>query len=279
MSALSLTVAREVRKNLQSAKGIAMVVLFLLGGLAPALLRAIFNESTRGIGLDQASQESIRNIKLQLLTKHFDGNEAAAQYLVDCPTTLFGLFEGTLFFLPPIILLIGFDAICGETQHRTLRYLVNRAPRPTIVAGKMLGIWGVVAAMTLLLNLAVWVVALVQKDGTLVQILSWGGRLWLFSVIFAGAYVGLTTLLSALFRTPAVALVTGVAVLFTMGILNLTFGFFESTKMLTNIFPGTYEKWLLSPEPSKIAGGSGVLLAWAATCLLGATELVRRRDA
>jgi Cu-processing system permease protein len=137
----------------------------------------------------------------------------------------------------------------------------------------------VVAVMTLVLNLAVWVVALIQKDGTVLQMLSWGGRLWVFSVVFAGAYVGLTTLLSALFRTPAVALFTGVAVLFAMGILNLVFSFFDSTRPLTQLFPGTYEKWLLSPEPGKIGGGVGVLLAWAATCLLGATEVVRRRDA
>jgi ABC-type transport system involved in multi-copper enzyme maturation permease subunit len=278
MSALTLTVAREVRKNLQSAKGIAMVVLFLLGGLAPARLRALFTQSTEGIGLDKMGEEGLHTLKIQVLTQRFK-DENIAKYLADCPTTLLGLFEGTLFFLPPIILLIGFDAICGETQHRTLRYLVNRAPRPTIVAGKMLGIWGVVAAMTLLLNVAVWVVALVQKDGTAAQMLSWGGRLWVLSVVYAGAYVGLTTLLSALFRTPAVALVTGVAVLFAMGILNLTFGFIESTHSLTYLFPSTYEKWLLSPDPGRIAAGCGVLLAWAATCLLGATELVRRRDA
>jgi ABC-type transport system involved in multi-copper enzyme maturation permease subunit len=278
MSALTLTVAREVRKNLQSAKGIAMVSLFLLGGLTPALLRAIVNQKTEGFGLDKMGDEGLRTLKIKLLTERFH-DEAIAKYLADCPTTLLGLFEGTLFFLPPIILLVGFDAICGETQHRTLRYLINRAPRPTLVAGKMLGIWAVVAAMTLVLNVAVWVVALIQKDGSVAQMLSWGGRLWLLSVIFAGAYVGLTTMLSALFRTPAVSLFVGVAVLFAMGVLNLAFGFFESTQQLTYLFPSTYEKWLLSPEPGRVGGGIGVLLAWAATCLLGATDLVRRRDA
>src|SRR5208337_2799545 len=108
-----------------------------------------------------------------------------------------------------LVLLVGFDQLAGEIQHRTIRYTAGRAHRPSIVVGKALGIWGVVSIMVLVLHLTVWVIILVRGTSPAAQVFSWGARFWLFSSMCAAAYVGYASVVSSLFRTPIVALFAG----------------------------------------------------------------------
>lgn len=278
MSEVGLTATRELRRNLKSAKGIAMGSLFLLGGTGGSLLYARLSR----YALEQVSEgrtipeEALRNAKLEALKRAY--SEGAANYLVDCPAVLLLLFKGTLLAIPLLTLLAGFDSISGETQHRTMRYFAARAARPSIVFGKTLGLWVTVGGMTLLLHMASWLVSLAHKDGTAGQIASWGPRLWLLSLACTACYAGLTTLFSSLFRTPVVALFVGVAALAGMGVLGLILSVIESAEQLSYILPGKYDSLLISHEPAKVLGAIGALLAWAAVTAMTASELVRRRD-
>ncbi|MCU0655974.1 MAG: ABC transporter permease [Polyangiaceae bacterium] len=278
MLEIGLTASRELRRNLKSAKGLAMGALFLLGGTGGSLLYARFTR----YALERLGQgkvippEALRDAKLSALKEVYQ--EATAQYLVDCPTVLLFLFRGTLLAIPLLTLLAGFDSISGETQHRTLRYFAARAERSSIVLGKTLGLWVTISGLVLLLHLAVWVLSLINDDGTAAQIASWGPRLWALSLACAACYAGITALFSALFRTPAVALFVGVAALAAMGVLGLILNFMEGAGQLAYLLPSKYDSLLLSHEPTRVLGAIGALLAWTTVTSLTASELVRRRD-
>jgi ABC-type transport system involved in multi-copper enzyme maturation permease subunit len=279
MDEVGLTAAREMRKNLRSTKGIAMFALFVLGGVGASLIylqlsRYLMGQATEKVGA--VTDEMLRKGKLEALTQGFP--EATANYLVDCPTVLLFLFKGTLLALPLLILMIGFDSIAGETQHRTLRYLAPRAHRGSIVVGKALGLWAVTAVMVAVLHVTVWGMLIIDGSEKLAAVASWGGRLWVFAVLYAGAYVGLSVLISSFFRVPVVALFVGAGLIFTMGVTSLILGHFDSTKSLVYAFPSNYDMWLVSHDPMRVAGAVGFLLAWGAACLTLTTEIVRRRD-
>lgn len=278
LSEVGLTAARELRRNLKSAKGLAMGALFLLGGTGGSLLYAqLARYALEKMSQGQTVPEStLRELKLEALKQTYP--EATANYLVDCPSVLLLLFKGTLLAIPLLTLLAGFDSISGETQHRTLRFYATRAERTSLVLGKALGIWATVGGMLLLLHLAVWTIALIHQDGTGMQLASWGPRLWLLSLACTACYAGLTTLFSALFRTPAVALFVGVAALAGMGVLGLILGFVDHADKLSYLLPGKYDGLLISHDPMKVLGAVGALGTWAALTSGTASELIRRRD-
>lgn len=273
---VGLTAGREIRKNLRSTKGIAMFALFVVGGLLLPLGKILIDRLAKSEGGQMPSDEAIRQGKLFALTKVH--GETMAKYLVDCPTALLILFKATLFFFPLLILMVGFDAISGETQHRTMRYMTPRARRASIAIGKGLGVWGVTAIMLLVLYGTSWIMMLIDGGNPAGAVLSWGTRLWLFAAVYGGAYVGLIMLMSSIFRTPVVSLFTAFGVMVAMGLTRTILDLFDSTKAITWAFPAQYEEWLLSPDPSRVVSACAVLVAWGALCLMGATEIVRRKD-
>lgn len=262
---------RELYRNLRSTKGIAMFVLFFLGGLLPAVLRLV----ARKLTADYPEEAMRATFELGLVRVY---GEAIGKHLANAPVTLYVLFEGTLTFLPLLVLLVGFDQIAGEVQHRTIRYSAGRAERGSIVTGKALGIWGVVAVMIGVLHVTVWIVALVTspKDGP--AILSWGSRFVFFSWFCAAAYVGFASLMSSLFRTPIVALFVGAGVGFAIWLLHKVLGAFESTEPVTWIFPNRYEKLLVQPDAAQVAGGLALFVLWGGLCVALSSFIVARRD-
>lgn len=271
-----LTALREIRRNLGSTKGIAMFVLFFLGGAVPSVLQVLFLKIVDQNTMAEAPDEVKRQLFEQGLLKLYEPD--TAHYLSACPPVLFGLFRGTLLFVPLLILLIGFEQIAGEIQHRSIRYIAGRARRESIVAGKALGVWGVTATMMLVLHFTVWIVMLAQGGTQASAIFAWGPRLWLFSVAGAGAYVGLVALISSFFRTPIVALFVGAAVLFGVWLTNTVLGIFPTTKPGTWAFPATYETLLVSHQPLQVLGGVAALLGWGAVMVTAAALIVKRRD-
>src|SRR5262249_42945334 len=156
--------------NLRSTKGIAMFVLFFMGGLVSVMLRVLW----RQLFAANVPESVMRQGYHQVLMAEYKNNEEIAGYLVNSPPLVYVLFKGTLTFLPLVVLLVGFDQIVGEVQHRTLRYSAGRAFRPSIVAGKALGIWGVSAVMITVLHVTVWLVALLQGGQSAGSVISWG---------------------------------------------------------------------------------------------------------
>jgi ABC-type transport system involved in multi-copper enzyme maturation permease subunit len=267
---VGIVARREIMRNLRSTKGIAMFALFFLAGFLPAVLRLALRQSTGDV-----SDEEVRAGFELFLTRMAHHPAEVARHIAPAGVTLYTLFQGTLTFLPLVVLLIGFDQIAGEVQHRTIRYSVGRASRPSIVVGKALGIWGVAAVMITVVHATVWILAAIQGGGS---VIAWGPRLLLFSVIGAGAYVGFASLVSSLFRTPIVALLVGSGAGFAIWLLNKLLGAFPSTERITWAFPNRYEDLLFEPAADRVVLGLSLFLLWGAACVVLSSLLVSRRD-
>lgn len=281
---VGLTAQRELRRNLRSAKGIAMFALFVLGGLGGSfayqqISHFLERQTLAKLGASfpdgKIPPELLTKLKTDTLSNLYP--EQTAQYLADCPTVLLFLLKGTCLALPLLTLLVGFDLVAGETQHRTMRYMVGRGERASIVIGKALGVWMVVSLMVAVMHTTVWVLVALDPSEQASKVLSWGLRFWFFSIMYGIAYTGLTTLVSSLVRTPAVALFAGIGVIMTMGVTGLVLAAKGFDKALF-AFPSAYQDWLVSHNPTNVIGAVGALFAWGAICLIVSTEIVRRKD-
>jgi ABC-type transport system involved in multi-copper enzyme maturation permease subunit len=278
---VGLVALREIRKNLRSTKGIAMFVLFFLGGAVPSVASVLFERAKQDAGFDSVSDAAQKQILENALASGY-GSEETAKYLIQCPPSLFFLLQGTLVVLPLLVLLVGFDQLAGDVQHRSIRYVAGRAYRHSIVAGKALGVWAVVGVMVLVLHSTVWAVMLFQSNYSVATTLSWGLRVWLFSVTYAAAYVGLTNLISSFFKTPILALFIGAGIGFGIWLGRLVVLVIstraESFEAASWVFPASYEKLMVSPNPMHAIGGCALAIAWGAVCVAFATFILRRRD-
>jgi ABC-type transport system involved in multi-copper enzyme maturation permease subunit len=274
---VGLTAQRELRRNLQSTKGIAMIAVFFLCGLVPSVVRVMLARAVSSSGLDDVPEVVKKELFQQGLSKLYE-SKAVVDYLANSPPVIYFLFAGTLTFLPLFILPIGFDQIAGEIQNRTIRYSAGRGERASLVVGKALGVWGVIAAMVGILHVTVWVIALAQGGQSFVHILSWGGRFYLFSVICAASYVGFISLMSSFFKTPIVALFVGAGTGFALWLAYKILSFFPSTQAIGWAFPNRYEQLVVSPDPLHVLGGLALFVAWGGLCVAGAAAIVARRD-
>lgn len=283
----SLTALREIRRNLGSTKGIAMFVLFVLGGALPSLLEY---RAVKMLGMDptQGMDPEQRRQAFEALLVKTAYEPETAKYLSHCPPLLFVLFQLTLVFAPFFVLLMGFDQIAGDIQYRAIRYIAGRSRRESIVAGKALGVWAILAVMLLVLNVTVWIVMSATGSNSVGAIFAWGPRIWLFSVASCAAFVGLVCLVSSFFRTPMVSLFVGVVVFFGLWLVNKIF-FFISVNWkdsgagkffggVTWALPFRYEDLLMSHDIPRVLGGFAGYLAWGAAMVALAALVVKKRD-
>jgi ABC-type transport system involved in multi-copper enzyme maturation permease subunit len=258
-----------------------MFALFFLGGVVFSMLVSLFLSALVASAAKQTGMTTIpddfqRDAWQAFLTWKYDENESIAKHLAPAPAALWALFWGTLKFLPLLVLVVGFDQLAGEIQHRTIRYTVGRAYRASIVLGKALGTWAVVSIMMLVLHLTVWVIVLARGQYALGPVLSWGGRFWLFSSICAAAYVGYAAAVSSFFRTPIVALFAGAGGGAALWLAFYACKWWAPPAMWA--FPNAYESLLVLPSAGQVAGGCALFVVWGAACVLLATFVMVKRD-
>jgi len=278
---IGLVTRHELKRNLKSAKGIVMFALFLLGGAVPALIMILVEHAQKLAQLDKMSPEQQQQVTEKALYG-FYRDHPTAHYLSQSPGALFFLLQGTLTVLPLLALIIGFDQIAGEIQHRAIRYLVGRAHRPSIVVGKALGIWGVVAIMILVLHSVVWIMMIAQGEHGVGETLSWGVRFWAFSVASAGASVGLASLVSSWFKAPILSLFTGVGVGFALFVaraivaaLSIRYEWMDSVKWA---FPASYESLMVKPDALDALSGCAADIVWGGALVGLAAFIVQKKD-
>ncbi len=156
--------------------------------------------------------------KKQLITQLFaEGDDALAQALLALPFVLLAVFKLGLRFLPFFAALIGFDQLSSEIGNRSVRYLVARARRSSLLLGK----YAVQLTLLALLTFAATVFMVVlarffSEDLAFSALPLLTLKLWLCSWVLSVAYMGLTTLCSSLFRQPALSLFLNIIFLFVI---------------------------------------------------------------
>ena len=259
MSALDevkLTALREIRRNLRSAKGLSMVILFLIGGVVPNLLLLAVRLYARNKGIPEPTEEQVQQGFKILLEQPWPFGFAGEDldYLSKCPPLVFFTFYFSTYFLPWFSLMLGFDQVAGDVQHRTFRFMTVRARRGALVAGKALGVWALVAMMVLLMHSTVWMIAIARGDGSAGAIFVWGLKGWFFCTVYSAAFIGLATMISALVRTPALALFIGVGSLLGLWFIKFVswlMGMSEKMKFMQHAkwaFPANYFELMLSHD-------------------------------
>jgi ABC-type transport system involved in multi-copper enzyme maturation permease subunit len=276
LNEVGLIAGREVRKNLRSIKGLVMVILSLLGAVAFCFVRIKIDQ----LASERFSPEEIRAAQELTFTEAYQ-DPAVGKFLADAPGALALTTFVMVWLIPLIVAIVGFDSIAGELQYRSVRYWTVRAHRASYYVGKVLGLWAVVAATTLLMQVLLWIVVMTQASGLDGHILpsavfTWGVRFYLVTVPVAAAWCGIGTLIASQFKSPIVALFVTCASFCGIWLVNVA-GKIAKIKPLTYLYPSSYDGWLLSPEVQRMSGGLAICLAIAiGTTALGSFFFTKR---
>jgi len=294
-----LLVSRELRRSVRSVKGIILGVITLVG----AAVASLFVVWMQGADLARAGSEAALDEVNRKLVEKMTGDSALASQIASMPESLRTFLDITVWLAPLLIALLGFDGIAGELQHKAVRFWTVRARRTSYFAGKLLGLWALVAIVILALDVMVGVVTLLKGYVTLGELLKWEGRFWLVAVVIAGAWAAIATLISSFTRQPIAALLSTFGVFFLLWLASKVGEVLRGIElakqmrqaMETNpdtiptpvplpmhwyeyLYPNGYEHMLLSSEPTKVMTAAGVLLGVVVVAILGGGFLFSRRD-
>ncbi|MDR0966467.1 MAG: ABC transporter permease subunit [Myxococcales bacterium] len=275
-----LVCSHELRRTLRSPKAAILLLLYALvatlAGLAFMHIKGFVGDTldtTAGLGL--AAEEA--DLYRKAVALFFGEGAAAHEWLFQVSPFLLFFYKFNLFFLPALVVLMGFDQISDELQTRSLRYLAPRIHRESVLFGKLLSQLVLVVLLITVMSLG----ALAFSDGaakaswsvSLFGMLRFGGQTLLVML----AYLGLTALFSSLTRTPLYALVFSLCALIGLWLMG-TLANFDSLTFLKWLTPTTYEPLLFSPQPLRLVGALSAYAAFTAIFLGGALLRLRRCD-
>lgn len=259
----------DLARLFRSGKGLVLLMLYGLVEAAGGVLFAVISKTPFG--------QLIAGGLVAALAAGDD--KALAERLASIPSPLLFAYWFTLFVMPMLVLLMGFDQISGELSTRSVRYLAFRSRRVAWALGKALAQAVALFGLSLAANLVVLVFCFVSvPEVSASAAVAWLAILWLLSVVYGIAYVGLVTLVSALFRTPFLALVAGAVALVVLGIAGLMARWVEVLHPLAYLLPGSYSAGLISPDVAVALTSVAALLGFAALFLGAAVGVLRARD-
>lgn len=279
---------RELRKSFRSIKGVILSLLTAAGGGGLALLFAQSDD----IRQKQLNEKDISpEIFLEAKKKFFgwwfmDG--PTGDHVGSAPGLLFFLFAVSLVLMPAVVLILGFDSISAERQHKTVRYWTVRSRRSSYIIGKWLGLLVTCAIVALGMHVLIWIVCTARGEAPFGQIVSWGFRFWLASLPILGMWCAVSIFISSLVRTPIIALLTTSAVFFVWWLFYFPFWVgahggnpeagATAPRAILYIFPNFYDRFILSPNIGPFLTGLAVCFGFAALVLTACSALFAKRD-
>jgi ABC-type transport system involved in multi-copper enzyme maturation permease subunit len=277
-----LVAQREIRKNLRSAKGVVLLVLSLLGGAIVALILAFVAQKQHEILAEQlkglppeAAAELTTKVQRQIILQLGDGDEALGDALAKAPGALLGVLKVTVWIGPALIAILGFDAVSGEIQHRTVRFWTVRSRRASFYVGKVLGLWAVVSLLTLLVHLLVWIIVIARGE-TAGAVLEWGPRLWGITLPISLVWCAIAQLVGSQFRQPILSLLVTFASFFGLWI-GFVLAISGKAPPLLYLYPNAFDTWLIHPHVDRLLEGLAICVGSAAVYIgAGAAAFVQR---
>jgi ABC-2 type transport system permease protein len=311
----------ELGRSLKSGRAVVLLVLFLMFTAILLLVTGLaahrwnqrqeqaFNEEIEKspfkadldpskVAEQKKKATSGASEKKFLVGLLFSDDDAALQEaLLALPFGLLIVFKLTLIFLPLFITLMGFDQLSAELSAKSIRYLVVRVRRSSLVLGKFLTQATVLALLTAICVSAMVAVSLVVDPdfgfGKAALVLL---KLWSAAMVFSLAYLALSSLCSALFKQPPVSLVLNMISLFAIwcvaligslylvpgqNVSAMSFSSYKSESVVAFIRYASvwhYSADLIHPSLSRFAGASAAHLGFAMLFLAASYLVLRTRD-
>ncbi|WP_224362205.1 ABC transporter permease [Hyalangium versicolor] len=202
--------------------------------------------------------------------------------LEQMPTDVAYIFKITLWFLPVYVALMGFDQISGEVGSRSIRYLTVRARVSSVLLGKFLVQSSLLVGLVFVIDVGLFIYArFAHPNFAFTAMLLSLLKVWLATLVFALAYVAITTFCSSLFRTSGVSLVFNFVLIMSFLLMELIGWYSENKSFLVYIrylAPSYYSGNLLSPVPSEFGLSALAYACFTAVFLGGAYAVLRARD-
>ncbi len=281
LSEVLLTFGRELKRTLRSGKGLGGLLLFLVGGAGVAIVLFSFLERAEYYASRQETRTMMRRQVLSAMYEGVSGQEQIVDYLVKAPEPIMAFYPLTAFFLGIITMVWGFDAIAGDVQYRTIRYVTLRARRPSLVVGRWLALWASGVVVSLLVSLILWAGLAAKGPYEAGVVFHYGLRTWVASITLSAWYSALTILASSLFRTPVLALLTAGGSATVLWFLNKLSGAGWAPSWLKGAhlaFPGAWDDRLIGAGIEHWGAGTLVCVLWTAIALVGASAVLSKRD-
>jgi hypothetical protein len=160
-----------------------------------------------------------------------------------------------------------------------VRYWSSRARRESFYVGKVLGTWGVVASLTLLIHVLTWLIV-IQRGETVGAVLEWGPRLWLVALPISLAWCAIAQLVGSQFRYPMLSLLATLGAFFVVWVAFLvSVNVVDSPLQYLNyLYPSSFDDWLLHPHLDRVAEALGICFGSAAIYIAAGAALFRVRD-
>jgi len=225
--------------------------------------------------IEQASQGGELGNLGQLLAR-LNADPALQALLLDAPP-LPGLFFYLSFLVAPaFLLLIAADQLGSEIRHKSIRFLLPRVSRRTLLAGRGLGGWLLWLPAVLVVVLPGFLV--LGLDGSLAAVWLFG-RLLIGLAIYGLPFVALMVLLNTFIPNGFLSYLTAtglwmvVAALATVGAwVDPAFGY------AGYLMPTSLQYALMSVEPLRWLGGVAGALGYTAVFGSLAAWIFERRD-
>lgn len=292
----------ELRRALTSGRVLVLLALFLLFtglvlGAVGVAMKVVTSQGDKALaeaiekGADPTQAKAQLADQKRKFLSTFTNDEAYVEAVLDLPLVLLATFKLLTWFVPLFVALMGFDQLSGEVGPKSIRYLVVRVRRSSILLGKLLA-----QITTLVLMLAIGTLLMVGVTRAFHSDFEWGAmahwaeRLFVALVLLGTAWACLTALFSALFRTPGVSLVVNIMAILALAFVSSLGGWFrfpgeEAHGMLDTL--ARSESWaaylryasvwhfgqaLIHPDWRQLLGAALAHAGWAA-CFVGTAQV------
>lgn len=216
----------ELVRALKGGRVVVLLVLFVFFTALTLVIVGWFNQQinaqvdqavSQGQVDAKAAADQAVSARKKFLSTFFTDDDHLLEFLAGMPLVLFVVFKLTMVFSPLFIALMSFDQISGEIGPKSIRYLVVRVKRSSILLGKFAAQATIASGLLVLCTLLmVGVAKVLNSDFTMGSALLVGAKLTAVLIVFALAYLGLSSLCSAVTRQSGVSLVLNVILLFVI---------------------------------------------------------------
>jgi ABC-type transport system involved in multi-copper enzyme maturation permease subunit len=205
-------------------------------------------------------------------------DKAVSDVIKFTPLPMLFVFWMGVLVTPLFSVLMGFDLLSGDLQHRFVRYLAPRLRPGPMLIGKILSQVAIQVLISLftgliILSIFLWQLKGLDPAGALLATC----RFWILSLPYMATYVALAAFLSSLSRTPLLSLLCQLVAIFCLWCLA-GLASFEKFAYIDYFLPSYYKFGLYSPDPSYYLTSFGVYTLFASFFTALAWLVTTRRD-